>query len=381
MTPTGLRGSLISHFSRRITRSGGINLAQGKPGFTPPPELIHHLNQAALDPALHQYAPGNGHEGLLARLVEWLQARGIPVQEHNLLIVQGATEGLFLALFHLSRSLDDHGGVLAFDPAYESYPQLPRILGMPFHAFATDPDGNVDFNKLESSVVNNNVRVILLASPGNPQGRVWSREELADLLTILDRVEGWLVFDAVYAGIHYGPPPPDPLEMGYPRLIEVDSFSKRLSITGWRVGYMVAPEPVMTTIRAVHDYTGLSTSSLAQAALARYLSETAFGCEYTRGCREICEINHKLMSAELSSAGFRVAPAQGGYFVWARIPRDITDGFTLAESLLRNGVGVVPGENFSPRHRDHIRVNIAMDTETVKKAASRIRAHLANRVE
>ncbi|MBN1196544.1 MAG: pyridoxal phosphate-dependent aminotransferase, partial [Candidatus Aminicenantes bacterium] len=379
MTPERFRGSLISHFSRRVTRSGGINLAQGKPGFAPPRELIRYLNEAALDPALHQYAPGNGQAGLLALLVEWLQSRGVAVQEDNLLVVQGATEGLFLALFHLFHSVGDHSGVLAFDPAYESYPQLPRILGMPFHAFATNPDGDVDFKQLEAAVKKNRIRVILLASPGNPQGRVWSHEELAVLLEILDRVSGWLVFDAVYAGIHYGSPPPDPLTMGYPRLIGVDSFSKRLSITGWRVGYMVAPETTMATLRAIHDYTGLSAPSLAQAALTRYLSENDFGHEYTRGCRQICAINHELMSAELTAAGFRVAPARGGYFVWARIPQGAGDGFTLAESLLQIGVGVVPGENFSPRYRDYIRINIAMDTETIRSGAAAIRAHLANR--
>jgi len=376
MTPERPRGSLISHFSRRITRIGGINLAQGKPGFAPPGELIRHLNDSAADPALHQYAPGNGHFRLLSLLSGWLQDRGIPMGEDHLLIVQGATEGLFLALFHLSRSLDGRPGVLAFDPAYESYPQLPRILGLPFHAFRTSVDGGVDFNELKATVHREGIRVILLASPGNPLGRVWSRDELAILLDILESVAGWLVFDAVYSGIHYGRIPAEPLDTGYSRLIQVDSFSKRLSITGWRVGHMLAPMETMAAIRAVHDYTGLSAPSLAQEALARYLEENDCGREYTAECSRICAQNHALMSAELTSAGFGVAPAQGGYFVWARCPDSHSDGYDLAESLLQAGVGVVPGENFSPRYRDHIRLNIATDTETVRQGAARIRTHM-----
>ncbi len=378
MTPERFRGSLISHFSRRITQRGGINLAQGKPGFEPPPELIRRLCEAANEPALHQYAPGNGNLRLLELLTARLSSADTPLDEGNLLIVQGATEGLFLALFHLFYHLGPGAGVLSFDPAYESFPRLPQILGMPYHAFSTGADGDVDFAALEATVRKRQIRVILLASPGNPLGKIWSRDELCALATILERVDGWLIFDAVYAGIYFDSAPADPLELGFQKLIRVDSFSKRLSITGWRVGHMVAPQKTMAAIRADHDYTGLSAPSLAQAALARYLEANDFGSEYTRDCRMICARNHAFMSHELAAAGFRVAPARGGYFVWARIPQAWSDGFSLAESLLEAGVGVVPGENFSDRYRDFIRLNIAMDSETVTEAASRIRAHSAS---
>jgi len=376
MSPRRPEGSLISYFSRLITRSGGINLAQGKPGFPPPAELVRHLAEASRDPALHQYAPGNGNFELLALLTKWYREQGFSVDENNLLVVQGATEGLFLALFHLSRTLGNRSGVLAFEPAYESYPRLPAIMGMPFHAFPSGPGGEVDFQALREVVHRDGIRVVLLASPGNPLGKAWTRAELDSLLTILDGVGGWLVFDAVYTGIYFGHPPANPLETGYPRLILVDSFSKRLSVTGWRVGYMNAPLDTMQAIRAIHDFTGLSAPSLAQAALARYLEESGFGAEYTRSCRLTCAANHEFMSRELVKTGFRVAPSQGGYFVWARCPDSRIDGFEMAEALLTAGVGVVPGENFSPRYRDHVRLNIATSTETVQAGARRIRDHL-----
>lgn len=376
MTPRRPGGSLISYFSRLITRAGGINLAQGKPGFAPPPELVRHLTEASRDPSLHQYAPGNGNFELLSLLTRWHRDRGFALEEDNLLVVQGATEGLFLALFHLSRTLEDRSGVLAFEPAYESYPRLPGIMGMPFYPFPTGPGGEVDFQALQEVVNREGIRVVLLASPGNPLGKAWTRTELDSLVAILEEVGGWLVFDSVYAGIYFDHPPANPLATGYPRLILVDSFSKRLSVTGWRVGYMTAPPETMQAIRAVHDFTGLSAPSLAQAALARYLEESGFGAEYTRSCRRTCAANHELMSRELAEAGFRVAPSQGGYFVWARCPDSRPDGFEMAEALLTAGVGVVPGENFSPGYRDHIRLNIATSAETVRAGAGRILGYL-----
>ena len=377
--PNGKRpsGSLISHFSQWISRSGGINLAQGKPGFPPPPELVEHLRAVSFQPENHQYAPGNGNTALLSLLAAHLEKNGeTKISRDHLLVVQGATEGIFLSLFHLSHVLEGSFSVLAFDPVYESYPRLPDIMGMPFHHFPTQRNGDVDFNHLHTLVRGENVRIILLASPGNPLGKIWTRSEINTLLDIMDTTNGWLIFDAVYSGLYFADPPPDPLSFGYPRMIYVDAFSKRLSITGWRVGFMAAPPPIMKELRSVHDFTGLSASSLAQEALVHYLEENDFGSAYTRACAKTCAGNHAHMSRELENLGFQVAPATGGYFVWARCPESNANGYLLAEALISAGVGVVPGENFSARYRDHIRLNIATDSATVSEAADLIRNYM-----
>lgn len=373
-------GSLISHFSRKITRAGGINLAQGKPGFPPPPLLIEHLRSLALEPENHQYAPGNGSRDLLSLLAGHLgKNTGTGISPDQLLIVQGATEGISLSMLYLSHLMDAPFSVLAFDPVYESYPRLPAIMGLPFHHFPTHGDGTVDFGRLSALVRAENVRVILLASPGNPLGKIWNKAEISALLKILDTTQGWLILDGVYSELYFNQPPPDPFSFDYPQMIYVDAFSKRLSITGWRVGFMVAPLPVTEALRSIHDYTGLCAPSLPQAALARYLAEADFGGRYTRSCARICAENHALMGGELEDMGFTVAPAAGGYFVWARCPGANPDGYLLAEELIHAGVGVVPGENFSPRFKDHIRLNIATDNATIAAAADLIRNHMAGR--
>ena len=256
------RGSLISHFSRLVTQSGGINLAQGKPDFAPPRELIDLLQQHAEHPPNHQYAPGQGNLDLLELMVE--RHRGqIPITRDNVLILQGATEGLFLTFFYLVGRLKERGSALFFDPPYESYPELADIMGFPRVSFDPGEDSTIDFDALARVVADQRVKIVFLASPGNPLGRIWNRRELSTLLDMAEDHDFHLIFDAVYREIYFDEPPADPLEIArekglFSRLFTIHSFSKMLSITGWRVGSVIAEQSHMERLRAIHDYTGLS---------------------------------------------------------------------------------------------------------------------------
>ncbi|MCK4761461.1 MAG: pyridoxal phosphate-dependent aminotransferase [Candidatus Aminicenantes bacterium] len=374
------KGSLISYFSRKVAKGGGINLAQGKPGFAPPTELLSILKEKIADKSLHQYAPGNGNFDLL----ELLAGRGAGsshnnISTDNLLIVQGATEGIFLSFLYLTRILEKPFSVLSFDPVYESYPRLPEIFFIPFEYFDLQADLSVDFDNLEKTIVEKKVKIIFIASPGNPLGKVWTRREIEKLVLLSKKYGFYIVFDAVYKDIYFEKPPFNPLTLDYEKLFYVDSFSKMLSITGWRIGYLISGAEDMVRIRDIHDYTGLSAVPLFQAAIFEYLDRHDFGREYIEAVRTKCGNAYRFMREALAELGFTVADSQGGYFLWARLPEKYNDAFRFAMDLYDAvKVAVVPGENFSPRKKDCIRINIALEMAVIEEAARRIKNFFEN---
>lgn len=366
-------GSLISYFSNRVKYHGGINLAQGIPGFPPPTELLAHLETCARDESRHQYAPGVGNYKLLEQIRQRL-APDAPVTHDNLLVLQGATEGVFLTFFYLTTLLDRPFSALSFDPVYESYPELAKMFNVPFEYMDFDENMAVDFDALEKTVVEKNVKVMFIASPGNPLGKVWGEGEIKTVLRLAERHHFYVIFDAVYKDIYYGRSPFNPLSVASERLFYVDSFSKTLSITGWRIGYIVTSKEHMVKIRGLHDYTGLCAPSVLQVAVARYLEEQDYGKKYIETLKTKCRQSFQYMREVLESSGFRVADISGGYFLWARLPDQWPDAFEFAVALYDAvQVAVVPGENFSNTKTQYIRVNIATEMDIIKDAGERLK--------
>lgn len=367
------QGSLISYFSRCAREGGGINLAQGKPGFSPPGELIDLVKELSNRPELHQYAPGNGNPHLLELLTRIYR----PVQPINmdyLLITQGATEGLFQVIFYLKQSLGESFAVLSFDPVYESYPKLAEYLQLPFHFFPLQEDLSVNFKKLEIYCRDQNVKVIFVASPGNPLGKVWRSSELEKLLDLTGRLGIYVIFDGVYRDLYFEEEPCNPLIYQSSNLFYVASFSKMLSITGWRIGYVIADPCHMREMRAIHDYVGLCAPALFQEAIYRYLAGFDLGSDYLADLRKKIVDHYSFLREELNQAGFFVPAAGGGYFLWTRLPLPIKDGYHFARQLMdKTGVGVVPGENFSPHAVNYIRLNFTVDKSLLARAATLIR--------
>jgi len=365
-------GSLISYFSNRVKKEGGINLAQGTPGFPPPAPLLQTLKDVSQDPKHHQYAPGIGNYRLLETIRQSLSPIS-PIEIDNLLIVQGATEGIFLTFFYLTTQLERPYSVLSFDPVYESYPKLARMFGIPFIYGQLEPDLSVDFQRLEETVRQENVKVIFIASPGNPLGKVWSKDEMEQIVELSRRYGIYILFDAVYKDIYFEQAPYNPLALNYDKLFYIDSFSKTLSITGWRIGYIVTPAQHMERIRSMHDYTGLSAPSILQVAIVRYLQEFDLGKEYIRQIKEKCRQSYRYIHNIFNTLGFKTVPIEGGYFIWTKCPEPITDAYRFAKQLYeKEGVAVVPGENFSPTKTAYIRVNIAAELDLIKEAAQKL---------
>ena len=364
-------GSLISFMSNLVKANGGINCAQGIPGFEPPKELISELVSAAQTP-IHQYPAGNGNPKLRELVAAGLCGNS-GLSSENILVTNGATEAISLIYLYLRQRNNGDFTVLSFDPVYESYANLPKIYGDRFLCEYPDESGTFDFDSVENRVKNEKVNLVLLCSPGNPLGKIWKKEEISRLYEICRKNGANLVFDAVYSDLYFHEKPYLPFDLVDETLFVVSAFSKMLSITGWRVGYILGEAQHIENLAKIHDYTGLCTPSILQAAIAGYLEKNNYGSDYLAFLRGKVSASFKIMHSTLEKSGFYMPPIDGGYFVWAKIPQKFDDGFKFAMDLYENKkVGTVPGIHFSEKGNNFIRISIAKEASEIEEAAARI---------
>ncbi len=362
-------GSLISYLSDKVKAGGGINLAQGIPGFPPPPELIDILEELA-DRPVHQYAPGSGDNDL-RDILPTLFPNG-PARD-QFIVTNGATEAITLIYMYLSRREARPFAVLSFEPPYESYRNLPQIFGHPFISFDTGEDFLSREALFRRTIRNASVKIVFVASPGNPLGRVWRRAELERLVELSEEQGFSLIVDGVYREIYFDRKPWLPTDRISPRLFYADSFSKTLSITGWRVGFLAAHPSHLAALRSIHDYTGLSSPSVLQKAIARYLAAHDNGKNYLATARRGVKNSFTMLQTALTKIGFRIPATAGGYFIWAELPEQFDDGLVFAEDLYaQEKVAVVPGIHFSDSGKRFVRFNIARPIAEIEEAAHRI---------
>ena len=364
-------GSLISFMSNLVKANGGINCAQGIPGFNPPEELVSELVSAAKTP-IHQYPAGNGNPKLRELVAAGLCGNS-KMSAGNVLITNGATEAISLIYLYLRRKSPGDFTVLSFDPVYESYANLPKIYGDRFLCEYPDESGTFDFDMLERRVESEKVNLILLCSPGNPLGKIWKKEEISRLYEICRKFGANLVFDAVYSDLYFNEKPYLPFDLVDETLFVVSAFSKMLSITGWRVGYIAGSAQHIENLAKIHDYTGLCTPSVLQAAIAGYLEKNDYGRAYLSFLRGKVRESFEIMHTSLEKSGFFMPQIDGGYFVWAKIPQKFDDGFKFAMDLYeKKKVGTVPGIHFSEKGNDFIRISIAKEAAEIRAAAQKI---------
>jgi aspartate/methionine/tyrosine aminotransferase len=159
----------------------------------------------------------------------------------------------------------------------------------------------------------------------------------------------------------------------------VNSFSKLLSITGWRIGYLIADSTHMKGIRSMHDYTGLCVPSVLQEALIDYLEENNGGIDYIAWLRNQVNAAFSLFIPELKKMDFVIPSIEGGYFIWAQLPSKFKCGFDFAEKLYeKEKIAVVPGIHFSKNATSYIRINIARPEHELKLAIEGLKSFVLN---
>jgi len=347
-------GSLISFMANKVKSNGGINLAQGKyynnilmityinmPLERATTSYLLEILQQHTNDNIHQYAPGKGNHQLLELLEKYYN-----IPQKNFLIVNG-------------------------------YKHLPRIFNKKFVPFSFDDNATINFSVLEKVIVKDKVKVIFISSPGNPFGKVWTEQEMRQLVDICNKHKVYVIFDSVYSELYYNEVPFSPAKLVSEYVFYVNSFSKKFSITGWRIGYIVAHNSHMSSIMDVHDYVGLCAPSLLQQAIATYLHKYDFGKEYVKKLRIMLKENYSHLSQALEKLGFTNSATQGGYFVWAQLPSRYNDGLEFALKLYeQKKVATVPGIHFSEKGKRYIRFNIARYPEEINMAVKGIEEFL-----
>ncbi len=367
--------SVIREMTRLCNRHGGINLAQGFPDFPAPADLKRAAIEA-IEADVNQYAITWGAPRLRQALVDKTRAfTGIAYDpDTEVTVCCGSTECMAATMLAL---VDPGDEVVVFEPFYENYgPDAVLCGAVPRFVRLREPDWSFDPDEL-AQAFGTRTKAIVINTPNNPTGKVFTREELEqiarlcaqwDVLAITDEIYEHIVYDGA---VHV---PPASIEGMRERTVTISGLSKTFGVTGWRVGYCLAPPPLTAAIRKVHDFLTVGAPAPLQEAAAHGLS---FSREYYEHLADDYSQRRDVLVPALADAGFRPFTPRGAYYVMTDISGfGAADDVSFARQLVSEiGVAAVPGSSFyadpkAGRHR--LRFHFARRKETLEAAADRL---------
>jgi methionine aminotransferase len=363
--------SIFSIMSKMAADYGAINLAQGFPNFEVDPRLTAILKEQAQE-NIHQYTPMAGLPGLLEAIqtqVEGSYGRILDVSK-ELLVTAGATQGIFTVFQALVQMGDE---VIILDPAYDCYAPAIKLAGGKAVHIELLEDFTPNWNLIEEKITNK-TKMLLFNNPHNPSGKVWTvtdfealemlLEKHPQLIVFADEVYEYIVFEHKHISVNERPKLKE-------RSIVCSSFGKTYHITGWKTGYLVAPETMMNEIKKVHQYLVFSVNSVAQNALKTYIpmvSPADLSLFYMQ--------KRDLFQTLLKDSRFELLPSEGSYFQLARYTEISAQNDVDFSAWLTKEIGVasIPISPFYKSNRDDkiIRFCYAKTDETLILAADKL---------
>ncbi len=376
MRASSFTESVIREMTRLAMEHDAINLAQGFPDF-PAPEEIKRAAQEAIETDLNQYPITWGEVELREALsAKYRRTYGIQVDpERNVCVTCGSTEAMISSMLGI---LDPGDEVILFEPFYENYGPDTILAGaVPRFVALREPDWTFDEGELREAFTPR-ARGIVINTPNNPTGKVFSREELQTIAELCQR-HGVVAFtDEIYEHITYDGAAHVPLATipgMEDRTVTVSALSKTYAVTGWRVGWAIAPAELTDGIRKVHDFLTVGAPTPLQHAGVVALSlDDAY---YRAMARDYAD-RRELMMDELAECGFEARPPRGAYYVMARFSQlGFDDDVELATHMAAEvGVAVVPGSSFYSHPelgRHTVRFSFCKRLETLRAAGERMR--------
>jgi aspartate/methionine/tyrosine aminotransferase len=360
--------------TRLASEHGAINLAQGFPNF-PAPAVLKDAAAQAIRDDVNQYAITWGakrlRDALARKYADWY---GLSVDpETEITVTCGATEAMASALLAI---VDPGDEVIVFEPFYENYgPDAILCSAKPVYVPMAAGE-ELDLERL-AAAFSRHTRAIIVCTPNNPTGRVLSRSELERIAELCRRHDAYAVTDEIYEHIYYEGEhiPLATLDGMRERTITISGASKTFSVTGWRVGTIVAPPPTTVAIRKVHDFLTVGAPAPLQEAVAVGLE--TLGDDYYEALARAYRARRDLLCRALVDAGFRCTPPQGAYYVLAdfsaisALPDDEFSSWLTQEV----GVAPVPGSSFFSRPelgRRLVRFAFCKTEEMLGEAARRL---------
>jgi len=363
--------SIFSVMSKMATQYNAINLSQGFPNFPVAPELVENYEQV-IKGNYHQYMPMPGSHRLLVEISQKVlthYGRDIHPEE-EVLVTAGATQAIFTAIQAVIHRGDE---AIVLDPSYDSYaPSVELAGGTPIH-INMNPDFSVDWSKVEDAI-SKDTKLLIVNNPHNPGGTVFSEEDIHAIEQIMLRHPHlFLLSDEVYEFIHFEQKhiSINSRETIRDRTFIVSSFGKTFHVTGWKIGYLVAPKYLMDEVKKIHQYIVFSVNSTAQRTLANYLPQADLS-DLGRFYQKKRDFFRGLMK----NSRFELLDCQGTYFQVARYNEisNLGDVDFAKEMTQKHGVAVIPVSGFNKdQHDDHlIRFCFAKDEETIIKATEKL---------
>jgi aminotransferase len=378
--------SVIREMTRQAMQYGAINLAQGFPDFSAPAE-IKQAAQEAVAADVNQYAITWGAKSLRDAIARQMQEwQGISVHpEKNITVCCGSTETMIATLLAICNKGDE---VVIFEPFYENYGPDSILSGakpvfVKLHP-PQAPEGEWRFDEKElRAAFHANTKAIILNTPNNPTGKVFTRKELELIRDLCVEFNVLAITDEIYEHILYDNTKHisiASLEGMRDRTITINGLSKTYSVTGWRVGWAVAPAQITDAIRKVHDFLTVGAPAPLQEAGAAALSLPAM---YYHKLAEGYRTRRDHLIPALEAAGFRCFRPRGAYYVMTDISAfGFADDIAFAKYLVQDiGVACVPGSSFYRHPRDgaqQVRFAFCKLPETLDEAARRLK-NLAER--
>lgn len=363
--------SIFTVMSQMANEYNAINLSQGFPNFPVDKRLTDIVARLSTE-NVHQYTPMSGYPPLLekvAKLTQQSYQRTVSPRD-EILITAGATEGIFATIQALVNSNDE---VIILDPSYDCY-EAPILLS---NAKPIRVSLNNDFTpnwEIINAVASGKTKLIIINNPHNPTGKTWTEndfvqlEQLLDnfpnLIVLSDEVYEYITFEQQHISVHHRP-------KLWNRSISVSSFGKSFHITGWKIGYVIAPEHLMKEVKKVHQFLVFSVNSISQVAISEYLDIV-----------DVCSLGNfyqqkrDFFRSLLNETQLELLPCEGTYFQvasYANISNE--DDLTFTKRLITEfGVATIPISTFYATGKDTkcIRFCFAKDDTTLTQAAERL---------
>lgn len=369
----GFTDSVIRRMTRISDSFGAINLSQGFPDFDPPKALTDRLAKIAPD-GPHQYAitfgATNFREALAAKQERFSGMKVDPGQE--IVVTCGSTEAMMAAMMSVTNPGDK---VIVFSPFYENYGADTILSGAePIYVPLVSPTFDFDPEVLEDAF-RQHPKALVLCNPSNPCGKVFTKDELQTIADLAEKYDTWVITDEVYEHIVYAPHKHTyfaTLPNMRQRTIMCSSLSKTYSITGWRLGYVIAPPEVTERIKKVHDFLTVGAAApLMEAATVGLQMPDSYYKELTAHYTHM----KTLFTDGLKNMGISYTEPQGAYYILLDIgefgyENDLEFCEKMAEKV---GVAAVPGSSFFRENVNHlIRLHFAKKDETLQAALDRL---------
>lgn len=367
--------SVIRRMTRISAQYNTVNLSQGFPDFDPPKELMDRLSQVAYED-FHQYSITWGAQGFREALAaKQTRFMGHPVDPNREIVVTcGSTEAMMAAMMTVTNPGDK---VVIFSPFYENYGADTILSGAePVYVPLHPPEFNFDPAELEQAF-QQHPKALILCNPSNPCGKVFTKEELLFIADLAQKYDTYVITDEVYEHIVYAPHKHvyfASLPGMWERTISCSSLSKTYSITGWRLGYTIAPEEITERIKKVHDFLTVGAAAPLQEAVIPGLN---FGQDYYDKLQATYTHKRDLFLKGLKDVGLEFSEPQGAYYVLMDItPFGYDNDLEFCQVLAKEvGVGAVPSSSFFREPVNHlIRFHFAKKDETLNEALNRLEA-------